>query len=57
MTPKNKKKVDPVTPADEAKNGYKEQYGVIVICQGEKEQKKVYNELHNRGFKCKVVVT
>ena len=57
MTPQKKKIVDPVTPADEAKNGYKEQYGVIVICPDEKEQKKVYNELYNRGFKCKVVVT
>lgn len=36
---------------------YKEQYGVIVICKGEKEQEKVYNRLTDEGFDCKVVST
>lgn len=43
-------------PADNNFN-YKEQYGVIVICKDEEEQEKVYNELHDRGYECKVVTT
>lgn len=34
---------------------YTEQYGVIVMCDGEAEQEKVYNRLTEEGFKCKVV--
>ena len=34
---------------------YKEQYAVIVICETEKEQEKVYNRLKNEGYKLKVV--
>ena len=36
---------------------YKEQYGVIVICKDETEQEKVYNNLLNQGYECKVVTT
>ena len=36
---------------------YKEQYGVIVICKDESEQEKVYNELLEKGYECKVVTT
>ena len=36
---------------------YKEQYGVIVICKDEQEQEKIYDELLNRGYDCKVVAT
>ena len=36
---------------------YKEQYGVIVMCRDEPEQIKVYNELTDRGYECKVVAT
>ena len=36
---------------------YKEQYGVIVICKNEQEQEKIYGELLNRGYDCKVVAT
>lgn len=43
-------------PADSNFN-YKEQYGVIVICKDEEEQEKVYNELHDKGYECKVVTT
>jgi penicillin V acylase-like amidase (Ntn superfamily) len=57
MDKKKAKIKDPVTPADESKNGYKEQYGVIIVCKGEKDQKKLYEELNERGLKCKVVVT
>ena len=46
-----------VTPADLAKNGYREQYGVIVICKGEAHQKEVYENFIKQGHKCRVVVT
>lgn len=36
---------------------YKQQYGVIVIVESEKEQEKVFNELKNKGYKLKVVTT
>lgn len=36
---------------------YKEQYGVIVICKDEAEQEKVYEELLNKGYECRVVAT
>lgn len=44
------------TSADNNFN-YKEQYGVIVICKDEEEQEKIYNELHDKGYECKVVTT
>ena len=36
---------------------YKEQYGVIVICDNEEEQKEIYERLHSEGYTCKVVTT
>jgi len=36
---------------------YEEQYGVIVICNNEQEQEKVYNSLTAEGYECKVVTT
>lgn len=36
---------------------YQEQYGVIVICGGEAEQERVYNDLADQGYICKVVCT
>ncbi len=36
---------------------YKEQYGVIVICKNEKEQKKIFAELQKKKYKVRVVVT
>ena len=44
----------PDVPDDD---GYREQYGVIVICDGEAEQERVFNELQAKGYSCKVVVT
>jgi hypothetical protein len=38
-------------------SGYKEQYGVIVICQGESDQAEIYNRLRDEGYECKVVTT
>lgn len=34
---------------------YKEQYGVIVICENEEKQKAVFEELQKKGLKLKVV--
>lgn len=36
---------------------YHEQYGVIVICESEQEQEKVYERLTGEGLSCKVVAT
>jgi ParB-like chromosome segregation protein Spo0J len=38
-------------------NGYKEQYGVIVMCEDEKKQEEVFEKLTAEGYECKVVVT
>lgn len=38
-----------------SKFNYKEQYGVIVICKDEKEQKAVYDRLLAMGLTLKVV--
>lgn len=34
---------------------YREQYGVIVICKDEREQKRIYDSLIKQGLKLKVV--
>ena len=49
----------PVTAADLAKNGYKQQWGVIVICSGEEAQIRKYNELKKQyqDSKIRVVTT
>lgn len=36
---------------------YKQQYGVIVICETEEEQIKLFEELKKKGLKIKVVTT
>jgi len=36
---------------------YREQYGVIVICNDEAHQSRVYDTLRSLGYACKVVVT
>ncbi len=36
---------------------YREQYGVIVLCDDEKHQKAIYDNLALQGLKLKVVVT
>lgn len=35
---------------------YKSQYGVVVICENEAEQQKIFEELKKKGYKLKVVV-
>jgi hypothetical protein len=42
------------TPAD---FNYVEQFGVVVICRDEGDQKNVYDKLQAQGLNCKVVVT
>jgi predicted 3-demethylubiquinone-9 3-methyltransferase (glyoxalase superfamily) len=37
------------------KFNYKEQYGVIVICKSENEQKAIFEELKEKGLTLKVV--
>lgn len=39
------------------KDNYTEQFGVIVICEDEVHQERIYNELQGQGFNCKVVTT
>ena len=34
---------------------YKEQFGIVVICQDEQEQQSVYETLAKQGLKLKVV--
>jgi len=36
---------------------YKEQWGVIVICDGEAHQQRIYGALSALALRCKVVVT
>lgn len=38
-------------------NNYREQFGVIVICDSEQEQSAVYAKLTKQGYQCKVVTT
>jgi len=42
---------------DEPEDNYKEQYGVIVVCDSEEQQEEVYAKLAEQGYNCKVVVT
>lgn len=54
-----KKQNSPVTAADLAKNGYRQQWGLIMLCNGEQDQAVMYEELRRRypGRKIKVVTT
>ena len=53
------KKKSPVTVADLAKNGYRQQWGVIVICEDEKDQIRKYEDIKKKypDRKIKVVTT
>lgn len=51
------KKEETTPSAAPGQSGYKEQYGVIVICAHEEEQEQVYNQLLEQGYNCRVVVT
>jgi hypothetical protein len=45
------------TGTDPGEMRYREQYGVIVVCQTAEEQERVYEDLTERGYSCRVVVT
>ena len=45
------------SPGKPKGNRYREQYGVIVICEDEKHHKKTYEALCAQGFNCRVVRT
>ena len=53
------KSKSPVTAADLAKNGYRQQWGVIIICTDEKDQIRKYEDLKKQypGRKIRVVTT
>jgi len=36
---------------------YQEQYGVIIMCESESDQEKVFNEMTEQGYNCRVVTT
>jgi len=36
---------------------YKPQYGVIIICESEEEQIKIFEELKEKGYKLRIVTT
>lgn len=42
--------------AEEPGFNYTEQYGVTVICADAADQERIYNELKERGYDCRVVV-
>ena len=44
-------------PSRESSFNYKEQFGVIVLCADEDEQKTVYETLVAQGYTCRVVAT
>lgn len=48
-------KPPPLPPQTPPRFRYRDQYGVIVMCADEAEQKRVYEDLHARGLKVKVV--
>jgi hypothetical protein len=52
-----KKKKSKGKKEDSPANGYKEQYGVIVVCDGEEFQQEVFEKLTAEGYNCRIVVT
>lgn len=44
---------DPI--GDPPAGAYQEQFGVVVVCQGEADQKSIYERLHAEGLNCRVV--
>jgi len=45
------------TGTDPGEDRYREQYGVIVVCQDEGEQQLAYEQLNAQGYSCRVVCT
>lgn len=42
---------------DDPTGNYKEQYGVIVVCENEAQQQEAYEKLSAEGYNCRVVIT
>ena len=56
----NSLKEDPdISGGDEEppEDKYQEQYGVIIMCESESDQEKVFNEMTEQGYNCRVVTT
>jgi ParB-like chromosome segregation protein Spo0J len=47
----------PDPPGDPGEDRYKEQYGVIIICDSAEQQEQIYNEMTDSGYNVKIVVT
>jgi hypothetical protein len=47
---------DPLNGVDMS-DRYKSQFGVVVVCETEDEQERVYADLQGQGYACRVVVT
>ena len=55
--PKRARRPLPGSPERPEPDRYREQYGVIVICENERHQRAVYEDLRPRGWRLRVVVT
>lgn len=53
----SKEAAETEAPGDPGGNRYKEQYGVIVMCESAGQQEDMYNRLVGEGLQVKVVVT
>lgn len=42
-------------PRDRVTFKYRRQFGVIVVCPGEPEQRELYDRLRSQGLSCRVV--
>lgn len=60
MAAKRRPKLPPLLPDAPGRpkdDRYRQQFGVIVICTGEAEQRRLYERFKAEGLRCKVVVT
>ena len=55
--PKRARRPLPGSPERPEPDRYREQYGVIVICDDEPHQRQVFEALRPRGWRLRVVVT
>lgn len=50
-----KPRTRPAPPPRPPAGRYREQYGIIALCNHARHQEQVYNQLKKRGLKCRVV--
>lgn len=55
--PEGDEEEEPSNTSKDSAFNYQEQYGVIVMCTDEENQKEVYEKLAEMGYDCKVVAT